>query len=54
MLMAKCMQILQRHSEIKFDLMFLVMDPGYNSENRKLIDNNAKILNIPISSILEK
>ncbi len=48
MLMAKCMQQLQKHSEVKFDLVFLVMDPGYNKENRLLIEENAKTLNVPI------
>ncbi len=48
MLLAKCMQQLQRHSEVPFQLVFLVMDPGYNKENRKLIEENAKLLDIPI------
>ncbi len=49
MLMAKCMQELNRHSLYPFDLIFLVMDPGYNKENRKLIEANAKLMNIPIT-----
>lgn len=49
MLMAKLMQELQRHSEVPFELVFLVMDPGYNEKNRKKIEENAKILNIPIT-----
>lgn len=48
MLLAKCMQELQRHSPIKFGLKFMVMDPGYNKKNRELIESNAKLLNIPI------
>ena len=48
MLLAKCMQELQRHSPIKFGLKFMVMDPGYNKRNRELIESNAKLLNIPI------
>ena len=48
MLLAKCMQQLQRHSEVPFELIFLVMDPGYNKENRKLIEENSKLLNIPV------
>ena len=48
-LMAKCMQELHRHSKYPFELVFLVMDPGYNSENRKLIESNAELLNIPIT-----
>ena len=47
MLLAKCMQELQRHSPVKFGLKFLVMDPGYNPANRKLIERNAEILGIP-------
>ena len=49
MLLAKCMQELQVHGHIKFDLEFLVMDPGYNEYNRKIIEDNAKLLNIPIT-----
>ncbi len=48
MLLAKLMEELHRHGQIKFDLEFLVMDPGYNEENRQKIIENAKILNIPI------
>ncbi len=47
-LLAKCMQQLSRHSEVPFSLEFLVMDPGYNDENRELLLSNAKLLNIPI------
>ena len=46
MILAKCMQQLQRHSEVPFELVFLVMDPGYNKENRELIEQNLKLLNI--------
>lgn len=49
MLMAKLMQELQRHSEVPFELVFLVMDPGYNEVNRQKIESNAAILNIPIT-----
>ncbi len=49
MLMAKLFQEIQRHRKVSFDLTFLVMDPGYNKENRELIDSNAKALGIPIS-----
>ncbi|HNX64803.1 MAG TPA: ATP-binding protein [Oscillospiraceae bacterium] len=48
MLMAKCMQELQRHGKFRFELVFLVMDPGYNPINRQTIINNAKLLNVPI------
>ena len=48
MVLAKLMQELQRHTEQPFELVFLVMDPGYREENRKLIHENARILGIPI------
>ena len=44
MLMAKCMQELNRHSLVPFELVFLVMNPGYNEENRRLIEENAKLV----------
>ena len=49
MLLAKCMQELKRHRKVNFELVFLVMDPGYNPINRQKIINNAKLLNIPIT-----
>lgn len=49
MLMAKLFQELKRHNKFEFDVQFLVMDPGYSPENRKVIENNAKKLNIPIT-----
>ena len=49
MLMAKLFQDLQRHRQCQFDLVFLVMNPGYNEENRKVIEHNAKLLGIPIT-----
>lgn len=48
MILAKCMQQLQKHSEYPFELVFLVMDPGYTPENRALIEKNAETLNIPV------
>ena len=48
MLLAVLMKMLQRYSEIPFELKFIVMDPGYNPENRAKIVENAKILDIPI------
>ena len=47
--MAKLFQELKRHNKIPFELVFMVMDPGYNKENRELIESNAKLLNIPIT-----
>lgn len=49
MLLAKLMQELHRHSEVPFELVFLVMDPGYNEENRKRIEENAELLHVPIT-----
>jgi len=49
MLLAKLMQEIQRHGVIKFELVFLVMDPGYNEINRQTIISNAELLNIPIT-----
>ena len=48
MLMAKCFQELKRYSKVNFEVEYLVMDPGYNSENRKIIENNAKNLGVPV------
>lgn len=49
MLLAKLMQMLQKFSETKFELVFLCMDPGYAAANRELIEENAKNLEIPLS-----
>lgn len=49
MLMAKLFQELKRHKKIDFELVYLVMDPGYNDINRQLIESNARLLNIPIN-----
>lgn len=49
MLLAKCMQELQRHGKISFELVFLVMNPGYNEVNRQKIIDNANLLQIPIT-----
>lgn len=48
MLMAKLMQELHRHTVIPFELVFLVMDPGYNPRNREKIEQNSKRMEIPI------
>jgi len=47
-LMAKCFQEIQKHGKINFELIFLVMDPGYDSLILKKIKENAQLLNIPI------
>ncbi len=49
MLMAKLFQEILRHRKMQFELVFLVMDPGYNKENRALIESNAAALGIPIT-----
>lgn len=49
MLMAKLMQLLQRYGDVPFELVFLVMDPGYNERNRSKIEQNAKLLEIPVT-----
>lgn len=49
MLMAKLLQELHKYSEVPFELVYLVMNPGYNAENLKKIEDNAKLLHIPIT-----
>lgn len=48
MVMAKCMQRLQRYSKFPFEVVYLVMNPGYNKVNKQKIIDNAKTLGIPI------
>ena len=48
MLMAKLFQELKRHNKFPFELFFVCMDPGYSPENRSIIENNARLLGIPI------
>ena len=47
MLLAKCVQELKKHSDIKFDAEYVVMNPGYDEENLKVIEGNLARLNIP-------
>ena len=47
--MAKLFQELQRHRKFPFELVFLVMDPGYSDINRQLIERNAAMLGIPVT-----
>lgn len=49
MLMAKLFQELKRHDKFPFELVFLVMDPGYSEANRRVIENNARLLDIPVT-----
>lgn len=48
MLLAKLFQELKRHSEFPFEVKYIVMDPGYNERNRQQIENNAKMLGLPV------
>ncbi|MBM6836745.1 tRNA 2-thiocytidine biosynthesis protein TtcA [Clostridium saudiense] len=48
LLMAKLFQELHRHSQVKFDLKFIAMDPGYHPQIRELLEENCKHLNIPV------
>lgn len=48
-LLAKCMQEIQAHGDMEFELKFLVMDPGYRKENRALIEQNAQLMGIPVT-----
>ena len=48
-LLAKCIEELQKHGKVNFEAKYIVMDPGYNKENRKLIEENAKLMNIDIN-----
>ena len=47
-LLAKCMHEILRHGEFQFGLQFLVMDPGYHPDNRRLIEENAALMGIPV------
>ena len=50
MLLAKLMQEIQRHGKFRFELVFLCMNPGYNPDNWSIIENNAQILDIPLTT----
>jgi len=47
-LLAMCLMHLQRHSDVPFELRYICMDPGYNDVNRKQIEHNCEILQIPV------
>ena len=49
MLMAKLFQELKKHGKFQFETVFLVMNPGYNADNWKIIQDNAKLLGIPLT-----
>ena len=48
MLLAKCIQHLQKHSDFPFEAEYMVLDPGYTDVNRKKIIENAKLLDIKV------
>lgn len=48
MLMAKCVQHLQKYSDFPFEAEYLVMDPGYNEINRQRVTENAELLHLPV------
>ena len=45
-LLAKCVEELQKHGKLPFEVHYVTMNPGYNEYNLNQIKNNAKILNI--------
>ncbi len=49
MLMAKLVELYRREVFGDFEVKYLVMDPGYNAENRRKIEENAALLNIPVT-----
>lgn len=49
MLMAKLFQELKRHNKFPFQVEYLAMDPGYHPANRQAIENNARLLKIPLT-----
>ena len=49
MLMAKLFQELYRHGKQNFEVVYLVMNPGYNAINYETILGNAKLMNVPIN-----
>lgn len=49
MLMAKCFQELKLHNKFDFEVKFLVMDPGYSPANRRMIEQNSRLLDVPVT-----
>ena len=39
---------LKQYSDVPFDVRYIVMDPGYAPENQRLIEQNAKLFDIPV------
>jgi len=48
MILAKCMQILEKYGEVPFKATYMVMNPGYSEANKQKIIDNAKKLDLPI------
>ena len=48
MLLAKLMQLLHRVTRVPFEVVNLVMDPGYAPANRARIEENARLLELPV------
>ena len=48
-LMAKLFQELHRHGKQNFEVVYLVMNPGYNETNYQAILDNAQLMNVPIT-----
>ena len=48
MLLAKCFEELKRHDKFPFEVKFIAMDPGYNEENRRLLESNARLLGVDL------
>ncbi|MBQ7923563.1 MAG: tRNA 2-thiocytidine biosynthesis protein TtcA [Clostridia bacterium] len=42
------MKQLQAHSDIPFEVEYIVMDPGYSPENRRRLEENAALLELPV------
>ena len=47
-LLAKLIEELKKHGKVKFDAIYVTMNPGYNEENKNKILENAKKLNIDL------
>lgn len=47
-LLAKCMELLHRHSEFPFELVYLCMDPGYSPADRARLEALADALRLPL------
>ncbi len=48
MILAKLLQEVQKHGPVKFELVFLCMNPGYNEDNWQIIEDNARLLGLDL------